>query len=108
MSRFLCLCLAWCLESCRLHPNRAYPQLWYWVSRFHRDRWPLLRHLIEWLCQHTIGHEWSATEWGYGGGQMMDRWCRWCGKRIEVPVLETDPPPSMVDMIERFNEEAAE
>ena len=39
---------------------------------------------LQWLCEKTTGHEASRTEWGYGGGDFADCWCRWCNQHIQV------------------------
>lgn len=48
-----------------------------------KNKW--LKKSIQWLCGFLGGHELSNTEWGYGGGEFADRWCRWCNKVIKVP-----------------------
>jgi len=45
-----------------------------------------------------VGHEHSKTEWGYGGGGMIDRNCRWCDKLIQVPMNETTVPDALKDL----------
>ena len=57
-----------------------YPQTWYFVS----GRKPYISKTIQWLCNLITKHELSETEWGYGGGDYADCWCRWCNKRIKV------------------------
>lgn len=81
----------------RLHPknHRAdrieYPQLWYcWPNWTKRIRW--VGQLKKWLCAKITRHEWSKTEWGYGGGKNVDRWCRWCGHCASMPLAESPPP----------------
>jgi len=49
-----------------------------------KKNYPRLRRFLQWLCE-LAGHELSLTEWGYGGGDVADRWCRWCDKLIVVP-----------------------
>lgn len=56
-----------------------YPQLWYCMPQNTKAT-----KVLQWICGIT-GHELSAIEWGYGGGDYADRWCRWCNKRISVP-----------------------
>jgi hypothetical protein len=51
-----------------------------------------LRPTLQWLCGILSGHELSETEWGYGGGKMVDRNCRWCDKTIHVPMAESPAP----------------
>lgn len=63
-----------------------YPQTWALVSRL---PWHWARQLVARLCGAWGGHEWSATEWGWGGTQMCDRWCRWCNAFSEQPLSET-------------------
>ena len=40
--------------------------------------------VIQFLCG-IRGHEVSKTDWGYGGGDSADVWCRWCDKMFYVP-----------------------
>ena len=61
--------------------DESYPQFWYCLPRSKTLRKPL-----QFLCGLLGGHELSKTEWGYGGGPYADRWCRWCDKRVEVPL----------------------
>jgi hypothetical protein len=57
-----------------------YPQTWYFMPRI---RW--LRKTLQFL--HGLwGHHWSKTEWGYGGGDRLDVWCRWCDKQSTIPM----------------------
>ena len=79
-----------------------YPQLWYCMprrwARPMRDKpkqsgWGYpLRWFLERLCGWLTGHEHSKTEWGYGGGNMVDHNCRWCDKMMRVPLAESPPP----------------
>ena len=64
-------------------PPKEYPQLWTFNVGL-RVVYPRLAGLLRVLCWVLVGHELSKTEWGYGGGQCADRWCRWCNKRIRV------------------------
>lgn len=57
-----------------------YPQGWYFMPRN-----KIIRSFLQTLCKIVGGHELSETEWGYGGGEYADRWCRWCDKMIQVP-----------------------
>ena len=84
----------------RWHPKnksenrQGYPQLWYCMPR----RWVIDKYseykrakprlLLEWLCGILTGHELSETEWGYGGGGLVDRNCRWCDKCFSIPIEE--------------------
>ncbi len=61
--------------------RQKYPQTWWIVSKMK----PSHRRIIETLCELFGGHELSETEWGYHGGDKVDRWCRWCNKMIVVP-----------------------
>jgi len=63
----------------RKNKGKDYPQTWYYMPK----RWRKIRTIIQWFCECT-GHELSKTEWGYGGGDYADRWCRWCDKMIPV------------------------
>ena len=65
--------------------RQEYPQLWYCMPK--AKRFPWTRAFLQWLCGLTR-HELSNTEWGYGGGDYADRWCRWCDKRLRVPKTE--------------------
>jgi hypothetical protein len=66
-----------------------YFQTWPYVSKL--KRLPvcgkILVRLIQAICGWR-GHELSKTEWGYGGGDTADRWCRWCNKHVQVPKTE--------------------
>jgi len=66
--------------------DERYFQTWPYVSRLRRV--PViglfLTKTIQFVCA-LKGHELSKTEWGYGGGDYADRWCRWCNKLIQVP-----------------------
>lgn len=63
-----------------------YFQTWMYVAKIRRC--PLIGPGLVWGIQAVcglFGHELSKTEWGYGGGDTADRWCRWCNKLIVVP-----------------------
>lgn len=62
---------------------KNYFQTWMYVSRISR-RCKIAGKIIQFLCG-IRGHELSKTEWGYGGGDYADCWCRWCNKMISVP-----------------------
>jgi hypothetical protein len=62
--------------------RNRYLQTWALVSRM--SRWPLigkvLAKAVRWTCHKVTGHEASKTEYGYGGGDFVDVWCRWCNE----------------------------
>ena len=68
----------------------GYWQTWPLASRIRR--WPLVGpHLYsaaQGICELLCGHERSKTEWGYGGGEQADIWCRWCNKVGSIPLSE--------------------
>jgi hypothetical protein len=89
----------------RLHPKNwtqerwSYPQLWYCFPRWTRRRTnPKLYALRIAICGRVTGHELSNTEWGYGGGNLVDRHCRWCDKLIQVPRSEEQVPAALKDI----------
>ena len=57
-----------------------YFQTWDKVSKLRKSGrfGPLLYRLIQLTCGIITKHEPSKTEWGYGGGDRVDVWCRWC------------------------------
>jgi len=59
---------------CTLLPKRVQP----WTKR---------------LCAMVTGHELSKTEIGYGGGDRVDGWCRWCNQFF--PGLAPDDHPNI-------------
>jgi hypothetical protein len=62
-----------------------YFQTWMYVSRINRIAGgKYVVKTIQFICG-LRGHELSKTEWGYGGGEFADCWCRWCNKFIQVP-----------------------
>ena len=64
----------------------GYFQTWPYVAKVRRIPFigkPLV-FILQTICG-VRGHELSNTEWGYGGGEYADRWCRWCNKLIKVP-----------------------
>lgn len=65
---------------------KGYFQTWPYVSKIRRILLvgQLLSKTLQFICG-LFGHELSKTEWGYGGGDTADRWCRWCNKLIVVP-----------------------
>lgn len=64
--------------------KERYFQTWTWMGKLRRCGFPTLVKIIQFVCG-LKGHELSKTEWGYGGGEYADRWCRWCNKHIVVP-----------------------
>lgn len=72
--------VGWLAQIGRKCPDFDYPQTWYIVAGHKRTS-----KIAQFLCNLFIGHELSETEWGYGGGEYADRWCRWCNKMIQVP-----------------------
>lgn len=76
-----------------------YIQTWFYVCRLMKG-WPKTYRFVQWLCLKTTGHEGSLTEYGYGGGKMMDRWCRWCNYRFQVPTSEEPSKQYLVDSLE--------
>lgn len=68
----------------------GYFQTWTWISRVRGIKFigNFLAKTIQTLCGFICGHEPSKTEWGYGGGDTADCWCRWCNKLIEIPKEE--------------------
>lgn len=59
--------------------NDRYFQTWHYLVRIRRL--PVIGKGIykafQFLCS-IKGHHISKTEWGYGGGDRVDVWCRWC------------------------------
>lgn len=83
MKKFKSKLLSLLSKNLRKNKAKDYPQLWYYMPRSKKH--PHIRKAIQWLCGFILGHEFSKTEWGYGGGDRADRWCRWCDKLISVP-----------------------
>ncbi len=68
------------LKENQIEDRQEYPQLWYYMPfNLH------IAKMLQFLCKITGGHELSKIEWGYGGLEYADRWCRWCNKVIQVP-----------------------
>ena len=65
---------------------KGYFQTWMYVSKISKTPFVgiCLAKTIQKLCSSVCGHEPSKTEWGYGGGEYADRWCRWCNKLMKV------------------------
>jgi hypothetical protein len=72
--------LTWLCKNWRKNKDTNYPQTWYYMPKNKR-----IRKILQFLCGMFGGHELSKTEWGFGGGDYADRWCRWCNKLIIVP-----------------------
>ena len=83
----------------------GYFQTWHRVVGLRRYRLAILIGPIQFLCKIISGHQLSETEWGYGGGQTFDRWCRWCNKKFSVPVAEE---PNKYFLVDLFNDDAAQ
>lgn len=64
----------------------TYFQTWHWMPY----RWPWLHYKLQALCKFLTGHQASATEWGWGGGDMVDCHCRWCDALIRISVDEAN------------------
>ena len=63
-----------------------YIQTFKWNSELRRHcEWCAM--FWQWVCG-KFGHEPSKTEWGYGGGDTADTWCRWCNKFMQIPKTE--------------------
>jgi len=75
--------LIWLSKNWKKNDGKSYVQTWYYMPK--SKNFPRLRKLLQVLCGILGGHELSKTEWGYGGGDKADRWCRWCDKLIQVP-----------------------
>ena len=66
----------WCY-----YEKKDYFQTGFFVARLDRFH----KKILQFLCGIITKHPPSATEWGYGGGNSADRWCRWCDKQYQVP-----------------------
>ncbi len=84
----------------------GYPQTWWYVARLRRLM-PIMARLIQSLCGIWGGHEWSRTEYGYGG-KGIDRWCRWCNRRTIQPKAECDIPQILADLMPEVDDPAPE
>jgi hypothetical protein len=62
-----------------LEPFKDYPQTWYFMPH-----WKIFSLPLQYLCGLICNHEPSKTEWGYGGGEYCDTWCRWCDKLLKI------------------------
>lgn len=76
-----------CAQGVGDEMNNDYFQTWTYVSKLKRIGFKRTVKIIQFFCG-VRGHELSKTEWGYGGGDYADRWCRWCNKLIQVPKEE--------------------
>ena len=74
---------------------KGYFQTWTLVSSIRSIKFigEYLSKFIQYLCGIICGHEHSKTEWGYGGGDYADSWCRWCNKMIQIPKEEYHAQP---------------
>jgi hypothetical protein len=56
------------------------------------EGWQLVARSPRWMhkpiqaLHGLFGHTPSKTEWGYGGGNTVDTWCRWCNKFQQMPM----------------------
>ena len=73
--------IGWFTQIGREEPRFDYPQTWYLATKLPKR----MQRFCKWFCGLTTKHEWSDTEWSYGGGEYADRWCRWCNQIIKVP-----------------------
>ena len=73
-----------------------YPQTWHYV--IYLPMW--VQKVIRDICYKTVGHEWSKTESGYCGGEMLDVWCRWCNQKSNVPISEMPSKEYLRDLFE--------
>jgi hypothetical protein len=69
--------------------RNGYLQSWALASMINRRCKPIGT-ALRWLCGKLTGHPPSKTEWGYGGGGMVDVYCRWCNQPIQIPLAEAD------------------
>jgi hypothetical protein len=75
--------LIWLTKGLKKNKDKDYVQTWYYMPK--RKWFPWTRRLLQFFCGIIGGHELSKTEWGYGGGEYADAWCRWCDQMFEVP-----------------------
>lgn len=70
--------------------EKPYFQTWGWACDLKKvpvaGRW--LYGQVQAFCGWVTGHEWSDTERGYHGTDMVDVWCRWCNFHTEIPLIE--------------------
>lgn len=94
-------------SSNKTEDRQTYPQTWWIVSQF--PKW--LKTFTQWICGKT-GHELSNTEWGYGGGDVADCWCRWCNKLVEVPKTSVyfshSDSKELMKMVDKANQQSRE
>lgn len=62
------------------------------------------RRVLEWLCDHTGGHE-QSNDIGYSGGAMIDVWCKHCDAMYQVPKTEKDIPEIFKHFMQDFDED---
>lgn len=53
--------------------------LWPYVARLPKP----LKTIIQYLCGIFTGHSFDG-DWGYGGGDYADAWCRHCDKMEQI------------------------
>lgn len=106
--RFCFASLTWlALRLAKTKAQREYPQLW-WYNATLRKRHKTLAMLWQSVCGKLTGHELSKTEHGYSGGRYIDRWCRWCNTRIQIPIEQSifaREYPDLIDEIAGSNNE---
>ena len=70
--------------------ENGYFQSWAFIVRL--ERMPVIGKYVgnvaKWLCGKLTRHQPSKTEWGYGGGDFGDVWCRWCNQAGQIPRAE--------------------
>lgn len=97
--------LIWIAKLLPKNKKKSYPQLWYywgWLGpkiKQGSDNYRLPHRVLHRTCQFLTGHEPSNTEWGYGGGNYVDRWCRWCNYKLSVRIEEEILPKKMKDIM---------
>lgn len=77
------------MNICGISLSNGYLQTWGLSSRLNR-LWKPLGTSLRWLCGKLTGHHPSKTEWGYGGGDKADVWCRWCNQIGQIPITDAD------------------
>ena len=82
--------------------EKQYFQTWWWACDLKKipfvGRW--LYSVVQVVCGWITGHDWSETDRGYHGTDMIDVWCRWCNFRIEIPLAEMPDSEFLKDLFE--------